>query len=73
MLRGLNSFILLPLHTTYLTVADYGLIELLSIVLDLTVLLLGSRVAVGVFKYYNDAPDHRSKGRVVGNAIVYCG
>ena len=70
MLRGLSSFVLLPLYTTYLTVADYGLIELISIVLDLTVLLLGSRVAVGVFKYYSDAPDHRSKGRVIGTAML---
>ena len=69
MLRGVSSFILLPLYTTYLNVADYGLIELLNIVLDLTVLLLGARVAVGVFKFYSDAPDHRSKGRVIGTAM----
>lgn len=70
MIRGISSFILLPLYTTYLTVADYGLVELLSIVLDLTVLLLGSRVAVGVFKFYSDAPDHRSKGKVIGTAML---
>jgi O-antigen/teichoic acid export membrane protein len=70
MLRGISSFILLPLYTTYLSVGDYGLIELLSIVLDLTVLLLGSRVAVGVFKFYSDAPDHQTKGRVIGTAML---
>ncbi|VAW54769.1 Polysaccharide biosynthesis protein [hydrothermal vent metagenome] len=70
MLRGVSSFILLPLYTTYLAVADYGLIELLNIVLDLAVLLLGSRVAVGVFKFYSDAPDSKSKARVIGTAML---
>ena len=68
-LRGLASFILLPLYTSYLTTADYGLVELLSIVLDLTTLLLGSRVAVGIFKYYSDAPDAGEKNRVIGSAL----
>lgn len=70
MLRGISSFILLPLYTTYLTVGDYGLIELLNIVLDLAVLLLGARVAVGVFKYYSDASDAKSKARVIGAAML---
>lgn len=70
MLRGLSSIILLPLYTTYLTVADYGLIELISIVLDLTVLLLGARVTVGVFKFYSDAPDTRAKAKLIGTAML---
>lgn len=70
MLRGISSFILLPLYTKYLTVGDYGLIELLSIVLDLAVLLLGARVAVGVFKFYSDAPDSKSKAKVIGTAML---
>jgi len=69
MLRGLASFILLPLYTTYLTTADYGLVELLNIVLDLAVLLLGSRVAVGIFKFYSDAPDAYEKSKVIGSAL----
>lgn len=38
-------------------------------VLDLKV-LLGSRVAVGVFKCYSDTPDHPSKGQVIGTAML---
>ena len=68
-LRGLASFILLPLYTSYLTTADYGLVELLSIVLDLTTLLLGSRVKIGIFKYYSDAPDVTEKNGVIGSAL----
>jgi len=69
MLRGLASFILLPLYTTYLTTADYGLVELISIVIDLTTILLGSRVAVGIFKYYSDAGSATEKSRVIGSAL----
>ena len=69
MLRGLASFLLLPLYTTYLTTADYGLVELISIVIDLATILLGSRVAVGVFKYYSDASSTIEKARVIGSAL----
>ena len=69
MLRGLASFLLLPLYTTYLTPADYGLVELISIVIDLTIILLGSRVAVGIFKYYSDAGSATEKSRVIGSAL----
>ena len=69
MLRGLASFLLLPLYTTYLTTADYGLVELISIVIDLATILLGSRVAVGIFKYYSDAGSTTEKSRVIGSAL----
>jgi len=70
MLRALSSFLLLPLYTAYLTPADYGLVELMSIIVDLTTILLGSRVAVGIFKYYSDASDATEKSRVIGSALI---
>lgn len=69
MLRGVASFVLLPLYTTYLAVEDYGLVELLNIVLDLTVLVLGARVAAGIFKFYSDASTADEKSRVFGSAL----
>jgi len=69
-LRGLASFIMLPVYTTYLSPADYGVIELIAIVLDLTLLLLGARVAVGIFKFYSDANTQREKNEVVSTALL---
>lgn len=69
-LRGLASFIMLPVYTRYLTPKDYGTIELISVALDLTLLLLGARVAVGIFKYYSDAPSLTEKNRVIVTALA---
>ncbi len=69
-LRGLASFIMLPVYTRYLTPEDYGTIELISVALDLTLLLLGARVAVGIFKYYSDAPSHKEKNQVIITALA---
>ena len=48
-LRGLSSLILLPIYTTFLSPAEFGLVELLNIVVDLTALLIGSRIGIGIF------------------------
>ena len=64
------SFLLLPVYMTYLTVEDYGLIELISILIDLTTILLGSRVTVGIFKYYTDAENKADKKKVIGSALL---
>jgi O-antigen/teichoic acid export membrane protein len=72
-LRGLASFLMLPVYTRYLTPADYGVIELISVVLDLTLLLLGARVAVGIFKFYSDAETPAEKNQVIITALMLMG
>ena len=69
-LRGLASFIMLPVYTRYLAPKDYGIIELISVVLDLTLLVLGARVAVGIFKYYSDAESKIEKSQVIVTALA---
>lgn len=69
-LRGLASFVMLPIYTRYLAPADYGLVELLNVITDLTALLIGSRVAVGIFKYYSDAPTPATKRQVIATALL---
>lgn len=69
-LRGLASFIMLPIYTRYLVPADFGVVELLNVILDLTALLIGSRVAVGIFKYYSDAETVKSKRQVLATALL---
>lgn len=68
--RGLASFIMLPIYTTHLTPADYGVVELLNVVLDLTTLIIGSRVSVGIFKYYSEAENSVSKRQVLSTAFI---
>jgi O-antigen/teichoic acid export membrane protein len=68
-LRGLNSLILLPIYTHYLTPADYGLVELLMVIVDLTALVLGLRIGAGIFKYYTDADNRIEKNTVISSAL----
>ena len=69
-LRSIASFVMLPIYTRYLTPTDYGLIALLNVVLDLTALLIGSRLAVGVFKYYSDAQTPMAKRQVLSTSML---
>jgi O-antigen/teichoic acid export membrane protein len=69
-LRGLASFVMLPIYTRYLTPHDYGVIELVGVVLDLALLLLGSRVAVGIFKFCSDARSMQERNQVIATALA---
>ncbi|WP_019531042.1 lipopolysaccharide biosynthesis protein [Dasania marina] len=67
--RAATSIIMLPIYTRYLTPDVYGTAELLNIILDLTVLLLGAQITGGVFKFYSDAGSKKEKNTVVSTAI----
>jgi len=69
MIRGLASFIMLPIYTSVLSPADYGLIELLGLILDLTTLIIGAKFSAGVMRYYLLAPNEKEKGRVIFSAL----
>ncbi len=58
-----TSVIMLPIYTRYLTPADYGLLELLSLLTDLTALLFGMRIFTGVYRYYFEHGRRRTQER----------
>lgn len=64
------SFIMLPIYTRNLTPADYGVIELLSMIIDLVGLLVSVRVGQSVYRYYfkYDRPEDRNQ--VVFSAYI---
>lgn len=68
--RGLASFLMLPIYTRYLTPGDYGVIELITVVLDLFLLMLGTRVSAGIYKLYVDSPDDPGRRQVVTTSLL---
>jgi O-antigen/teichoic acid export membrane protein len=66
----LASFIMLPVYTRYLTPADYGVLELLSMTIDVIGMIAGVGIGSAVFKFYADAEDAPAKDRVVSTAGV---
>ena len=67
--RNMVSFIMLPIYTTYLTPADYGTIELLSILIDFVGLILGVRLGEAIFRYYCDTDSKQEKDSIIASAL----
>jgi O-antigen/teichoic acid export membrane protein len=64
------SLIMLPIYTRYLTPADYGVLQLVEMSLDLIAILFGSHLGAGIFRLYQktDVPEERAA--VVSTAFV---
>ena len=57
-------------YTHYLTPADYGLVELLSSIIELASLVMGLRVGAAIFKFHADAQSAEEKRRVLSTALT---
>ena len=70
MLGRLVGFLLLPVYTRYLTPADYGVIELVNLSLDLISIFAGTRLLGGMFRYYHKATTPDDQLTVVSTTVV---
>jgi len=68
-LTKMIGFFMIPIYTTYLTRADYGVLELL----DLTMYVVGMIVAMGItnsiIRFYSDCETDRQRAAVVSTAF----
>jgi len=69
-LRNVVSFLMLPIYTRYLSPADYGTIELMSMLLDIVGLIVGLRVEDAIFKFYHQVKTPGEQRLVISNALV---
>ncbi|MES9991083.1 MAG: oligosaccharide flippase family protein [Candidatus Thiodiazotropha sp.] len=67
------SLIMLPIYTRYLTPTDYGVIELLSLLLDFIGIVLGLRVSQAIFRFYSHYESKRDKNELISTAIILVG
>lgn len=65
-----TSVVMLPIYTRFLSPADYGLLELLSMLTDLTALVFGMRIFMGVYRYYFETEDPKKQGSVIATALI---
>jgi O-antigen/teichoic acid export membrane protein len=63
------SFVMLPIYTRCLTPADYGTIELLSMVLDFVGIMLGLRVGQAIFRFYEKYDNIQDKNEVITTSM----
>jgi O-antigen/teichoic acid export membrane protein len=64
------SFLMLPVYTRYLTPADYGVLELLGMTIDVIGMITGVGIVAGVFKFYSEATGRLEKNAVISTAAI---
>lgn len=64
------AIIMLPVYTRYLTPADYGVLALIELTLDVISIASGSALGAGVYHLYHKAKDEREKRAVMGSAFL---
>jgi O-antigen/teichoic acid export membrane protein len=64
------SLLLLPLYTRYLSPADYGVMELLDLTVNVVGMLIGTRVGQALFYFYFAANEEKDRERWVGTAFL---
>lgn len=68
--RRLVGFIMLPIYTRYLSPADYGVVELLVVMVSLVELFFGARLFQAVTRYYYEEDDRRISDLVMSTAFI---
>lgn len=73
LLSRLVGLIMLPIYTRFLTPADYGLLQLVTMTIEVVSILAGSRLVGGVFRFYHKAENEEERRSVVTTAIALMG
>ncbi len=68
-LRRSISLIMLPIYTRYLTPADYGVVELLSMLIDFSTIVFGARVGQAIFRFYCTANTAQEKNSIISSSL----
>ena len=64
------SFVMLPIYTRFLTPADYGVMELIEMTLDVLSIVAGGYLAIGIFRFYYKAETEEERSSVVSTAVT---
>lgn len=67
--QNVTSLVMLPIYTRYLAPADYGIVELLNMILDVTMIVFGLKADQGLFRYYQTAETVVDKKAVVSTVF----
>ena len=67
--RGIG-FIMLPVYTSFLTTADYGVMGLIVMTLEFITILAGAKLTRGIFRFYHKAETKLERDRVVSTSHI---
>src|SRR5436309_10778936 len=61
---------MLPVYTRYLTPADYGVLQLIDVVVEVASIVAGSRLGTGIFRFYHKAETCEERREVLSTAFM---
>lgn len=64
------SFLMLPVYTRYLTTADYGVLQLLDMTVDISYVLFAAGMTAGMSIFYFAATSDKERGDIVRTAFA---
>jgi O-antigen/teichoic acid export membrane protein len=64
------AFLMLPVYTRLLSPSDYGVLQLISMFLEVLSIFAGSRIAYGIFHFYHKAGTDTEKRTVLSTAVL---
>ncbi|HET9294667.1 MAG TPA: oligosaccharide flippase family protein [Gemmatimonadales bacterium] len=64
-LTRMVSFIMLPVYTRYLTPADYGLLQILDLALEVASILISAGATAGIMRFYFKADTEQQRRNVL--------
>lgn len=66
----LVAFVMLPVYTRYISPADYGVLQLLGLTMDIVALVAGARLAGGIFYFYHAAETEPERKRLLATSLT---
>lgn len=69
-LSKIIGFAMIPFYSHYLKPVEYGVLELVSLSVDVASLLVGFQLVSAVAKFYDEKSDEREKNGVVSTALI---
>lgn len=69
-LSRITGLVMLPIYTRYLSPSDYGVLELLSMAIEITGILVGLRITQAMFRFYILAESKWEKQEIVSTVLL---
>jgi O-antigen/teichoic acid export membrane protein len=65
------GFVMIPVYTRFLSPADYGVLELLTLVTIVLAMVLSFRLESAMVRYYAEYPDVRERHKLVSTVLIF--
>jgi len=69
-LNRIIGFLMIPVYTRFLTPADYGVLELISITMTFLSIIVAAGITEAVARFYFDYKDDKGKNTVISSALL---